>query len=149
MTSLTKQMENLKKQQAVLADKIIKEDERKKKLNKDSSIERLEALIEPITRFLNVEQGHGINLMTRRNNLEKQRERTDIVAQQLFDKKWYNFFTNEEIFVTLLGIIKKQNVRIANMENNLFLLGQVVPQDVLEALKVARAAQNFPHDGKD
>jgi len=52
MASLIEQMEHLQKQQAILAEKIKEEEERNKKLANEASIERLEALIKPITQHL-------------------------------------------------------------------------------------------------
>ena len=53
MSSLIEQLNELKRQQAILSCKIKEEEERKRKLDNKSSIERLEALIEPITQHLN------------------------------------------------------------------------------------------------
>ena len=44
--------------QDILAEKIKEENERTSKLNKEASIERLEALIEPITQHLNFDIEH-------------------------------------------------------------------------------------------
>lgn len=52
MASLIEQMEHLQKQQAILAEKIRLEEERNKKLAQEASVDRLEALIEPITQHL-------------------------------------------------------------------------------------------------
>ena len=52
MSTLTQQMEQLKKQQADLEERIKKEEETKKKLENESSIERLEALVQPLTEVL-------------------------------------------------------------------------------------------------
>lgn len=52
MSTLTQQMEQLKKQQADLEERIKKEEETKKKLENESSIERLEALVRPLTEVL-------------------------------------------------------------------------------------------------
>ena len=52
MASLIEQMQQLQKQQADLAEKIIREEDRKRRLMRRSTIERLEALISPITQKL-------------------------------------------------------------------------------------------------
>ena len=52
MSTLTQQMEQLKKQQADLEERIKKEEETKKKLENESCIERLEALVQPLTEVL-------------------------------------------------------------------------------------------------
>lgn len=130
MASLTEQMEELQKQQAILVEKIKEEEERKSKLNKEASIERLEALIEPITQELDwiqpgcnsrITYGGGgqynsSSSLSRRENInnsfnEKKRrgEKNTINTQN-------QMLANEEIFVTLLGIIKKQDVRIGELE---------------------------------
>lgn len=134
MASLTEQMEELQKQQAILVEKIKEEEERKSKLNKEASIERLEALIEPITQELDwIQPGCGVEMnvprgityggggqysssLSRRENInnnfnEKKRrgEKNTINTQN-------QMLANEEIFVTLLGIIKKQDVRIGELE---------------------------------
>ena len=49
MSALTQQLEQLKKQQQELEERIQKEKETKKKLEDESSIERLEALVQPLT----------------------------------------------------------------------------------------------------
>ena len=52
MSTLTQQMEQLKKQQADLEVRIKKEEETKKNLEDESCIERLEALVQPLTEVL-------------------------------------------------------------------------------------------------
>ncbi len=61
MVSLVEQMQQLQKQQAELAKKIIREEERQRKLISGSTIERLEALIEPITQKLDYLPVNGSN----------------------------------------------------------------------------------------
>jgi hypothetical protein len=128
MTSLKQQMEELQKQQAILAEKIQEEEERNKKLSQDASIDRLEALIEPITQSLDwVCPDHPdspTRLEERRsarhffnNNFEIQmRKRRDRRSAPLPKYQFSHMLVNEEIFVTLLGIIKKQDARIYELE---------------------------------
>ena len=121
MASLIEQLEMLDKQKCDLMEKIRQEEEINKKLAKHASIERLEALIEPITQKLDY---------------------TDRTAQSSLRQIWEAKFVqqcnqsspptkyqsshmlaNEEIFVTLLNIVKKQDARISeleaiNMKNN-------------------------------
>ena len=52
MAALAQQLEQLKLQQEELKKKIQEEEERKIKLNNEASIERLEALVQPITETL-------------------------------------------------------------------------------------------------
>jgi len=133
MTSLTAQMDALQKQQAILAEKIKEEEERKKKLNSGASICRLEALIEPITHHLDwtSTDPHSVDTMGSQRkylsaNYERQEQKRLMRNQTLaphrqnhnaIPKYMYNhMLANEEIFVTLLGIIKKQDARIGELE---------------------------------
>ena len=132
MASLIEQMEHLQKQQAILAEKIKEEEERNKKLANEASIERLEALIKPITQHLDwvCPQQNGRGAMTRgnemdlsvrhsmNNNFEIHRRRGEGNSRQPPTPKYQcsHMLANEEIFVTLLGIIKKQDARIEELE---------------------------------
>ena len=135
MASLIEQMQELQRQQSILAEKIKQEEERNKKLSNKASIERLEALIEPITEYLDrIEQNpHRRNeifpsIRERLNmNLEKQ-EKTRLMKNESIPFNRQNHITNikynlshmlanEEIFVTLMGIIKQQEKRIHNLES--------------------------------
>jgi hypothetical protein len=125
MTSLKVQMETLKKQQAILAEKIKEEEERNLKLNKEASIERLEALIEPITGHLNMctgvfrsVKGFPREEMTKRYIFDEERKnwKRGVTGGDLGSHPRINILTNEEIFVTILGIIKRQDARIAKLE---------------------------------
>lgn len=124
MASLTEQMEMLQKQQAILAEKIKEEEERKKKLAQYASIERLEALIEPITQHLdwvakddNSSSGRGSYIyhhnLSRRVNIMENFKRN---KQNKIKYQYNQMLGNEEIFVTLLGIVKKQDARISELE---------------------------------
>tara|TARA_B100001250_G_scaffold325267_1_gene289032 strand:- start:436 stop:855 length:420 start_codon:yes stop_codon:yes gene_type:complete len=132
MTSLTEQMEQLQKQQAILTEKIKEEEKRKIKLEQSSSIDRLEALIEPITKYLDWVQTSPNSFdiaVSRRdfinNRYEREKEQT-ILKNHGKSPPYlrnipikYNYDTvlpNEEIFVTLLGVIKKQDSRIQELE---------------------------------
>jgi hypothetical protein len=129
MASLIEQMEHLQKQQAILAEKIKEEEERNKKLANEASIERLEALIKPITQHLDwicpqpVEPGDIMDLPVRHNMDNKfeahRRTRGEGSGRQPPTPKYQfsHMLASEEIFVTLLGIIKKQDARIEELEN--------------------------------
>ncbi len=148
MASLTQQMEQLQEQfqeqQRILAEKIKEEEERKHKLSQEASIERLEALIEPITQCLDCtgllpgsSYNTPVSRISYRENLinayEGQKLKREQNIKQLRDlqrrKSRKNpdyderlvvkatILANEEIFVTLLGIVKKQDVRIRELEN--------------------------------
>ena len=149
MTSLTQQMEQLQEQfqeqQRILAEKIKEEEERKHKLSQEASIERLEALIEPITQCLDstcLLPGSSYNSpvsrisyredlinayeggkLARVQNIKQMRDlqrrksggRNPDYDERLVVKA--TILANEEIFVTLLGIVKKQDARIRELEN--------------------------------
>ena len=149
MTSLAQQMEQLQEQfqeqQRILAEKIKEEEERKHKLSQEASIERLEALIEPITQcldrasYLPIEHRRGTpvsrnsyreNLiigyegqkLKREQNIKQMREgdRRGRGKNPDYDERLVvkaTILANEEIFVTLLGIVKKQDARIRELEN--------------------------------
>ena len=137
MASLIEQLEMLDKQKSDLLEKIREEEERNKKLAQDASIERLEALIEPITQNLDwvCPNQNGVSYSggsrsdwSTRQSLNKKFElqsltRRDPRSRPISKYQISNMLANEEIFVTLLGIIKKQDARISeleaiNMKNN-------------------------------
>ena len=149
MASLTQQMEQLQEQfqeqQRILAEKIKEEEERKHKLSQEASIERLEALIEPITQYLDstgllpgVSRRTPASRISQRENLinayEGQKLKREQNIKQMrdlqrrksggrnpdYDERLVvkaTILANEEIFVTLLGIVKKQDARIRELEN--------------------------------
>jgi len=126
MTTLSQQLELLKQQQEELEKRIQEEKEHKKKLNNEASIERLEALVEPITRNLDYETS---------NDMYKRKEYT--IQYECSMNNYNNSITNypngrhgappkkrdelekEEIYVTLIGILKKQDERIKELEKKL------------------------------
>ena len=130
MASLTQQLEDLQKQQAILTEKIRLEEERNKKLAQEASVDRLEALIEPITHHLDwicpnqngvrYNNGHRSDWSAR----ETLNSKFELQLRQICDKRSMprtkyqvsHMLANEEIFVTLLGIIKKQDARITELE---------------------------------
>ena len=134
MTSLIQQIEMLDRQRCDLLEKIREEEERNKKLNNEASIERLEALIEPITQHLDwvhpnqngvsYSGGSRSDLSTRRNLnskfevqcLNRGAGRSNTLQPPITKYHASHMLANEEIFVTLMGIIKKQDVRIAKLE---------------------------------
>lgn len=123
MASLLSQLESLKKQQAALVEKIKEEEDRNEKLSKEASIGRLEALIQPITQHLNRSGEPGrhcpsAETPTLREIFEDARKnwKSGVTHGDLGGHPRINILTNEEIFVTLLGIIKKQDARIEQLE---------------------------------
>ena len=127
MTTLTQQLELLKEQQEELEKRIQEEKEHQKKLNNEASIERLEALVEPITTQL--------DFLKKGNRLSKRKEL--IIHYESTMDNYNNSITNhpngrhglppkkvddlekEEIYVTLIGILKKQDERIKELEKKL------------------------------
>ena len=128
MASLIEQLEMLDKQKSDLLKKIMEEEERNKKLAQDASIERLEALIEPITQNLDwvcpnqngvCYSGDYRSDWSTRKSINKKFElqsqtRRDPRSRPITKYQISNMLVNEEIFVTLLGIIKKQDTRDHN-----------------------------------
>ena len=131
MASLTSQLELLKKQTEEIEQRIKHEEDMKKKLENESSIERLEALIDPITEYLNYSQsGPGGCVSSHRDimlarfkrkiteweiNISNPRRRHDPPQKPIKQEQ----IRNEEIFVTLLGILKKQEKKIIELESKL------------------------------
>ena len=107
-------MQQLQKQHVDLAEKIIREEDRKRRLISGSTIERLGALIEPITQKLDYID------RTAQSSLRQIWEAKFVQQcnQSSPPTKYQSshMLANEEIFVTLLNIIKKQEARIANLE---------------------------------
>ncbi len=127
MVSLIQQMELLQKQQEQLAEKIRIEQERQEKLNDESSIERLEELINPITESLDFTNQYQLSSREKINRQYDQKRLkhltyNDRVSKSLQTRPLNKFDLNpalacEEIFVTLLNIIKKQEARIQKLES--------------------------------
>ena len=118
MASLIEQLDMLDKQRYDLLEKITREEERNKKLAKGASIERLEALIEPITQKLDYIDRTGA-----RHHQSSLRQIWEAKFVQQCNQsspptkyQSSHMLANEEIFVTLLNIIKKQEARIAKLE---------------------------------
>jgi len=133
MISLTQQIEELQKIQAILAEKIDTEVKTKIKLEKLASIERLETLIEPITQQLDLVKVSSRNSVGRfkvslRDNyktnfeLQLQKYNQKTITQPTKDygslPRKAPILETEEIYVTLIGILKKQDERIKALENS-------------------------------
>ena len=117
MASLIEQLEMLDRQKCDLMEKIRQEEERKKKLAQDASIERLEALIEPITQKLQEKFNHGRTVQSSLREIWEAKF-VQQCNQSSPPTKYQSshMLANEEIFVTLLNIIKKQDARISELE---------------------------------
>lgn len=134
MATLADELELLKKKQEELEKRIQDEEEIKKKLNNDASIERLEALVKPISNTLEQKSFKGTSGnepiwgKSRREMLREHHERElqqynvnllrnppGLYEFRLPPKKSEQLLT-EEIYVTLIGILKKQDERIKKLE---------------------------------
>jgi hypothetical protein len=119
-------MELLQKQQEILAEKIKAEQERQQKLNDESSIERLEELIKPITESLDFTQQHDLSSREQLNRKYEQLrlKRLSRPTQSCAISRPRNKFdinstlACEEIFTTILNILKRQEERIAQLESS-------------------------------
>ena len=133
MAALVQQLEQLKKHQEELEKRIQEEAEIKKKLNNAASIERLEALVEPMTEDLDfVDQINRLNPQTFKSQRIISTEKF-VRDTLVYNSNMQNAVTkngpyprpirrgngleNEEIFVTLIGILKKQEKRIEYLES--------------------------------
>ena len=130
MSALTSQLQELKKQQEELEKRIQEEAETKKKLNNEASIERLEALVEPITETLNyVRPPHcgGSNNSHRTLYNKSYKQAVQIYNSGIMQRQNREHYRprkqkdleKEEIYVTIIGILKKQDERIRYLEKNL------------------------------
>ena len=134
MTTLADGLELLKQQQEELEKRIQEEEEIKKKLNNDASIERLEALVKPISNTLEQKRCNGISgnepiwgksrreMLREHHELELQKYNMNLLMDppglyefRLPPNKNEKLLT-EEIYVTLIGILKKQDERIKKLE---------------------------------
>ena len=132
-----KQLEQLKKQQEELKKRIQEEAENKKKLNNDASIERLEALVEPLTNQLNQRNSIGYSGGVPRwgkQNREQLQEHYEnelhlynmnlltsppALHERRLPPQKRKDLLQEEIYITLIGILKKQDERIKILESKL------------------------------
>jgi hypothetical protein len=137
MSALTQQLEQLKKQQCDLEERIKKEEETKQKLENESSIERLEALVQPLTDMLEQkrERGYDGNVpiwekSVRELKLEQHKQKMQQYNDRLIrepptlrnprlppqkNKK----LLEEEIYTTIISIFKKQEERIRVLEEKI------------------------------
>ena len=133
MSALTQQLEQLKKQQQELEERIQKEKETKKKLEDESSIERLEALVQPLTDVLDRKEFNGVSgniplwgktkreQNTNQYNIEMQEYNKRLIRN---DNRYYlpqknKQLLEEEIYTTIISILKKQQKEIAELQEKL------------------------------
>ena len=124
---LAAQLQQLKKQQEELEKRIQEEAEIKKQLNNEASIERLEALVEPITETLDFVQVHSsLNNRSKREmgtkgydlSWDEYHQKMQIYPNRdHFPPRKGNDLEREEIFVTIIGILKKQAKKIKDLED--------------------------------
>ena len=137
MSALAIQLQQLKKQQEELEKRIQEEEETNKKLNNDASIERLEALVKPLTNMLDQRLSHRMNgcvpiwEKSARVNIQEQYERElqlynmnlltsppALHERRLPPQKREDLW-KEEIYTTIISIFKKQEERIKILEGKL------------------------------
>ena len=129
MTTLADELELLKKQQEGLEKRIQEEKEHKKKLNNDASVERLEALVKPLSNYLEQKRLEQLGQLS---NLKKLIDINNIYIKT--SQKWKQkktlldvrtkrmiIFSTKQQFETLYEIIKKQDERIKELEKKMQL----------------------------
>jgi len=137
MSALTIQLQQLYKQQEELKKQIQEEAETKKKLNNEASIERLEALVQPITETLDFvdpnNQYFDRNSKSLRTRIRERLEHNVLEYNEKKRQASHNSnsrpypkplrrdkdIEKEEIYITLIGILKKQDERITYLESKL------------------------------
>jgi len=137
MSALTQQLEQLKQQQQELEERIRKEEEIKQKLENESSIERLETLVQPLTNVLERRTFQGTSGNTPiygKSARERYTEKYEHEMQKYNDLLIRNpTFTNanycdplknkqlleEEIYTTIISIFKKQQQEIDEISSTL------------------------------
>lgn len=137
MTTLADELELLKKQQEKLEKRIQEEKEHKKKLNNDASVERLEALVKPLSNYLEQKSCMGScgnepiwgktrrELLLLQHEQETQKYNMNLLRNPpgLYERRLppnkKEELLKEEIYVTLIGILKKQDERIKELEKNM------------------------------
>jgi hypothetical protein len=134
MATLKQQLDKLNKEKEDLERRIQEEEENKRKLANESSIERLDALIQPTTEYLDTKtrQHHNHYIFksepTERQLQNKHLEQTIMNYNQqikarpdIFQKKPIKgeILRNEEIFVTIINILKNGEKQLINIEERL------------------------------
>jgi hypothetical protein len=135
MSALTQQLEQLKEQQQELEERIQKET--KQKLENESSIERLETLVQPLTEMLERKRVVGTSgntpiyeKSTRENcteNYEREMQKYNnrlIRQPPTFTNPCYPPQKNkqilkEEIYTTIISILKKQEKKIDEISSTI------------------------------
>ena len=135
MSALIQQLEQLKQQQQELEERIQKEKESKQKLENESSIERLEALVQPLTDKLERRECHGHQgnvpiwdkserdkcTIKYKNEMQKYNDR--LIRDPRRGSSYVpppqknNILLQEEIYTTIISIFKKQQKEIDEIKN--------------------------------
>ena len=133
MSALTQQLEQLKQQQQELEERIKKEEETKQKLENESSIERLEALVQPLTDVLERKEfkGESGNIPLWGKTKREQNIIQYNIDMQKFNKRLGRFdnphnppqknkqLLEEEIYTTIISIFKKQEREISELREKI------------------------------
>ena len=137
MSALTQQLEQLKQQQQELEERIRKEEEIKQKLENESSIERLETLVQPLTDVLERRSYQGTSGNTPIYGKSAREQYTETYEQEMQQyndrlirepRPIHNPHTppqknkkllEEEIYTTIISIFKKQQQEISELREKL------------------------------
>jgi hypothetical protein len=127
MSTLTIQLQQLKKQQEELEKRIQEEKESKQKLENELSIERLEVLVQPLTDMLDMRDNHGSQRerLTIHYKQEMQKYNNRLIREpytlshSYYPPQKNKQLLEEEIYITIISILKKQQERIGYLESKL------------------------------
>ena len=137
MSLLTLQLERLNEEKLDLEKRIEEEKQKKIKLDNIASIERLEALVQPLTEKLNKKEHDGYNgntpifrpsrreTLETRYQLEIQQYNNRLITdppgafEQRIPPAKNKELVKEEIYTTIIGILKKQQQEIQNLKQQL------------------------------
>jgi C-terminal processing protease CtpA/Prc len=107
-------MQKLQEQMTILTEKIKADDEQKQKLIAEASLEKLDSFIDPITQYLDWSEPSSYD-QSITMSLRQQYYR-DAKGHDVLKYKTNPILANEEIFVTIMGILKKQEEKIEALE---------------------------------
>ena len=137
MSLLTQQLERLNEEKRNLEKRIEEERQKKIKLNNTASIEQLETLVQPLTEKLNKKEHGGYNgntpifrpssreTLETRYQLEIQQYNNRLITdpprpfEQRIPPAKNKELVKEEIYTTIIGILKKQQQEIQNLKQQL------------------------------
>ena len=137
MSLLTLQLERLNEEKLDLEKRIEEERQKKIKLDNTASIERLESLVQPLTEELNKKEHCGYNgntpifrpsrreTLETRYQLEIQQYNNRLITEppgtfeQRIPPAKNEELVKEEIYTTIIGILKKQQQEIQYLKQQL------------------------------